>query len=389
MATQSIFLGIFLGLIFVIIGSQLLKYYLKIPAIYSSMIAGYVFAQTSIPFIGYIRLEELYPFINSFIAVIYYELGRRINIGWILSKKLFFLGFIGILSLLFLSFYYVLIYFGLDSRSAHLIAAILISTSPAFVLFTVKELHSEGYLTENIIHIIGISNILGLLLFSTFVDISNYSSLIALSFESISELIKFLFSAILGLSIALVLNRISNLLRFDSDTQFILISLFILSAFFFSIQFNLSPMITLLMLGLFTKIKNYRVNFHKSDLGIISNFSYLIIFIFAGYHLGNMTFVLEHLLIAIILILIKISIPIICMIPSYKINTLSLKKTSLVSLSLVSISSVAILLALDLNTFENETNTIAMSILWSVVFISELIGPALLYFSLKASREAR
>lgn len=389
MTIPSSLLGIPLVILVIIVLSQFFKNFLKIPTIYSGIIGGYIFSITSIPLIGRIQIDALYPFISLFTAIIFYELGRRINLGWVLTKKLFFVAIVLMLILMFNIFIQALLYFNLDFKSASLISAILISTSPAFVLYSIKELKSEGYLTESIIHITGISNVLGLLLFSIFFDISNYNSTAIFSSESVSEIIKMIISCMSGFLTALMLNAVSNFFKFDENTQFIVISLFIVTVFLLSMQFNLSGMISLLTLGLFTKINNQRVNLHKSDLGPISNFSYLMIFIFAGYHLSEISFTYKDFFIASALISIKIFLPALFLMLSYKLNTLSFKKTSLISISLISLSSVAILLSTDLHLIGSEASLKAISILWSVIFISELISPILLSLGLKLSREVK
>ena len=353
------------------------------------MTGGFFFSLISIPVIGRINLDQLYPFMTLFTAIIFYELGRRIDLRWISAKKYFFISILIMLALMFSIITFVLSQFGFDSNSARFVGSILITTSPTFILFTIKEFKAEGYLTENILHIVCLSNVLGLFLFSILLDLENYSHVFIFSSETIFQIVKISISAIIGTLMAYIINLCSNLFKIEENSQLIIITLFIVINFLLNMQFNLYPMMSLLSLGLFTNIKNHRVNLHKNDLGPISSFSYTMLFVFAGYHLTDIKISSDVFTIATVLLVIKVTFPLFFLTAISKMSTLSFKKNALLGTCLLPLSSVAILMILDINTTTSSLNEKLNSILLSFILMSELIGPLLLMLSLKFSGEAK
>jgi Kef-type K+ transport system membrane component KefB len=166
-----------------------------------------------------------------------------------------------------------------------LLGGIAAATAPAATVMVLKEYKAEGPLTSMIMAIVGIDDAIALILFSIVEPIAysiHYGTKELTFLSSIGEpLLEIIFSIILGLGLGYIGQKVISTQE-DKTKKIMTFVTNIIVAIGLSIYFNLSPLITNMVVG-FT----YR-NFSRKNLGIADYIEtmtipiYAVFFILAG-----------------------------------------------------------------------------------------------------------
>lgn len=369
--------------------TQLLKRKFQVPKIISYLVAGLLIGPSGFGLLGKGISVTIAPVVDILIGIVFYELGRSVNIRWLWRQKITLVSCLFLMSLLFVAQLIYLISVGVAPLIAGLVAAIVMSTSPAVVLQTIKENRSEGQLTENLITIVALGNVVAYVIYSIVLSLIHFDQESITTTLLLEPLQKIIVSVVIGWFLAYLVSKASNYVKPDIDNQHLIIMTAIMMVIVVSGMLKISVLTCLLVLGLSIKVNAYKPNLHKDDLGIFSTLAYVLIFIFAGINIDLFSIQPNLIFIALGVIFIRLLIPYIWGSFFYKQINMTFKKATLLSVSLTPLSGIAILMLHDVNEFYPELSLQLNSLLVLVVMLMEFSGPVLTKWAIIKSGEGR
>lgn len=369
--------------------TQFLQRKFQVPKIIGYLMAGLLIGPTGFGLLSKGIPVTITPIVDILIGVVFYELGRSVNIRWLWRQKIILLSCLFLMTLLFLAQFIYLMNVGVAPLISCLVAAIVMSTSPAVVLQTIKENHAEGQLTENLITIVALGNVVAYVIYSAVLSVIHFDQThitTALLFEPLQ---KICISVFMGWLLAVLVSKSSNFVKPDIDNQHLIILTAIMIVIVTSGVLKISVLTCLLVFGLSIKVNSYKPNLHKDDLGIFSTLAYVLIFIFAGINIDLFSIKTDLIFIALGVIALRLLIPYVWGLFFYKQLNMTLKKATLLSLSLTPLSGIAILMLHDVNEFYPELSLQLNNLLVLVVIIMEFSGPIVTRWAIIRSGEGR
>lgn len=129
------------------------------PRIVGYLLVGLLLGPGGLALLAGERLDEAWVFADIGLGLIVFELGRRLDPGW-LAREPWLAATAALECLLsFAALYWTLGYFGVEPLYAAVAAAIGIATSPAALLVVARELGAEGQVTERALHLAAINSV--------------------------------------------------------------------------------------------------------------------------------------------------------------------------------------------------------------------------------------
>src|SRR3982074_699278 len=156
------------GLILIvgISGARLVARMLPVPAITGYVLTGLLIGPAGFNLIDATILDKLGLLVDLAFGLVLFEVGRRVDYPWLLREKRLLVTGILISTSTFIALYWLLTQFGIGKLVASMVAALGMATSPAGVLHVVREAKAEGQLTERMLNIAVIGNVLAFVGFS-------------------------------------------------------------------------------------------------------------------------------------------------------------------------------------------------------------------------------
>lgn len=370
-----------------VLGSELCKRLLRLPAITGCILTGLAVGPLGLNLLTADALNEFRFIVDIALGMILFELGRRIDIVWLLRERWLLATGLLAQALIFTVLYLLLTSIGVSGLLAAMAATIGITSSPAVALLLVRELRAEGQLTERMLHLTALSNVTAFLLFGgwlTTMQIQQDPPAIGAWFE---PALLFGLSVLLGWLAAKLLVRLGTVLS-DRQTQFrALILAMIMLLLGIGHWLGFSALLALLVFGLASRIGNGQLLVHETDLAPIDALLCIVLFVYSGAQL-TFEFLHQYLWLALLFILLRSGMAVAATGLMTWLNGISLSKGLWLGLSLYPMSGIASVLMLHTAAHYPEFGQPLSALLASVLGILELSGPLVLRLALRASGEA-
>src|SRR5262245_5462672 len=143
LANQMVWVGVLL--IAGVAGGELVQRILRLPRITGYAAAGLALGPGGSALIGQPLLNELWVFADVAIGLVLFELGQRLDLGWLRrSPALALMGIAEAVAAALLVFFALSYYGRQPPLIAAVAAAIAMSTSPAVLMRVASDLRAEG-----------------------------------------------------------------------------------------------------------------------------------------------------------------------------------------------------------------------------------------------------
>ncbi|MGE8355421.1 MAG: YbdK family carboxylate-amine ligase, partial [Microvirgula sp.] len=191
-----------------IIGARLFVRTLRLPILSAWVLTGFILGPAALGLVNQAQLTDLQPLVDIGLALILFQLGRRLDVGWLLRERWLAFTSLAIAIALFAAVAVALGAVGLSVTTSLLIAALTLAVSPATLLLTIRELRAEGVVSERALNQTALIHLLGwLALGVTLAGWQAHSqpltaSLLGLLARSVAALLLGLFTAWLAVRLA-------------------------------------------------------------------------------------------------------------------------------------------------------------------------------------------
>jgi len=257
----------------------------KLPEVTGYLIAGIVIGPFVLNLISFEQINSLEMFSTIALSFISFLIGAEFKLKYIkkLGVKPFVIGIMtSFLTMALVSYTSLLL--GLSIPFALILGAIASSTAPASIMMIVKEYKSRGELTNTMLSVVAIDDVISIIIFGFSMVVaesinSNSASLFGL-LEPFKEII---LSLIIGVIMGLLLGLFSKLLKSKSNI-IALIIVFIFGTIVISNYYNISSLLVCMIHGaIFINAYNHKTTDKILDLiDYISPPISIIFFVLSG-----------------------------------------------------------------------------------------------------------
>src|SRR6185437_14064419 len=143
-----------------------IRFFPKMPTVTVYVLTGLLIGPMGINLIDVSSLNAIVPLIDLALGIVLFELGRRVDLKWLLREKRLLISSILISITTFIALIVLLRSFLLNNAVAIMIAAIGTATSPAVILNLIREYRAEGQISERMLSIVAIGNVMAFVGFS-------------------------------------------------------------------------------------------------------------------------------------------------------------------------------------------------------------------------------
>jgi Kef-type K+ transport system membrane component KefB len=366
---------------------ELMAKALKLPRIVGFVAAGVFLGPQVLDVIDKDTLFELRGFLDIARGLVLFELGQRVDFGW-LKRNPWLLG----TSLLEAAFSFfgvgaVLLILDVKPIIAATAAAIAMGTSPAVVLAVSKDLRAQGQVTERLLLLTALNSIYAILVATMLVAWLHLEYQGGWSVILLHPL--YLMAGALVLSAALAAATLSILGRLGrrADAQFVAVIAMVVLAVALAEALRLSVVLTLLCFGVLTRILDRERRFVSLSFGREGLFFMVVLFSLTGATLEFQHFAMGAFA-GLGLIAVRALAKTTAIFALTRSSGLSLRKASLLSIGLTPMSGTALLLAQDFYVLYPGFGPELNAVMVSTVAMLEILGPLAVNFALRQAREA-
>jgi len=368
------------------IAGELVLRWLHLPRLFGWIATGVLLG----PQVGGVLTEgmliEMRGVLDVAIGVVLFQLGQRVDLGWLRRNPSLLATSVLESSLAFAAMFAVLLLIEMPPLLAALAAAIGIATGPAVVLSLTRELRAQGQVTErallltslNCVYAFVVVNILLAWLHQEYSNdwLSIFGHPLYLIFGSL----------VLALVFALATLVLLTLLGRRAEAQFIAVVALVVTAVYAASALKLSIVLVLLGYGVMARAFDTKRRFASLSFGSLGQILFVLLFAITAATL-DLDLVPAGALAGAVLVAARYvgkTVGVFALAPA---SGLSMRKASLLSLTLMPMSGVALILVHDMSALFPGLGSTLASVVVSAIVMLEVLGPAAAYFALVRSGE--
>ncbi|HZK23692.1 MAG TPA: cation:proton antiporter [Atopostipes sp.] len=249
---MDLFLKISIIILVGLLGGRIAKKF-GLPSVSGYIVAGLLLGPSFIDLVSNEGLNSLGFITDIALAAIAFSIGNEFLLSDMkkVGNKIFLLTIaevIGVLVIVFMTMYFL---FNQSFEFSIVIASMSAATAPAGIVMVIRELRADGPLVKTILPVVALDDALGIMVFSVALSIAKMTSGLAdfTLIQIVSDpLIEIFGSLLLGFLLGLGLTYLAN--KAKGRDELLKISLaFILAAVGAANFFNMSPLLTAMMMG--------------------------------------------------------------------------------------------------------------------------------------------
>lgn len=380
----SLFIIIFFGLLF----GKIVKI-VKFPEVTGYLLAGIFIGPYVFKFISFEQINNLNTFSIIALTFISFMIGAEFKWSYVkkVGKNPFIIG--AIASILTMALVTICTFIlGYSISFSLLLGAIASSTAPAAILMIVKEYNAKGEVTNAMLSVIAIDDIISMVLFGFSFAIANYLNVENSTLLGLLNPFKEIFlSIIIGGIIGFILGYLSKLFKNDSDIVCLIIA-FTFLLMIICDYFDISSMLTAMIMGIiFVNLFKVKLTDHILDLVDYITPPILIIFFVASGASLDFSLLSDIGLLGLGYILMRSVGKIYGAMLGSKIVKSSKNVTKYLGPTLLSQTGLPIGLAtVAVTALTTEADSL-ITVVIATSFIFDVFGPILAKISLKKAKE--
>jgi Kef-type K+ transport system membrane component KefB len=370
------------------LGARLLGSVLRLPQITAFLFCGLILGPGFLGVIPKESISGLSLLANLALGVVLFDLGRRVDPGWLKRERWLLITAIVQCLVVFAGVLAVMQLLGLPMLVSLMAASLGSASSPAMILRTVEELHAEGQVTERLIHSVALHAIIAFVLFTASLQALHLAESAAW-LTSLSHPIYLLAgSTALGWIAAQAIWLASKLIRGQPGLQQLLVLGFIALLVEANDLLQLSPLVSLLIFGIASRGYGRHSALQAPEAPLTHDIVYAFLFVYLGTTI-HLSFDLQTLLFAAVILLSRLLLLIVPAFLLAKKNGLSRKKGMVLGAGLLPISGVSILMVNHAATLYPNFGQSLGNLIAAMLLMTYIFGPLVTRWSLRASGEAK
>ncbi|HZF22399.1 MAG TPA: cation:proton antiporter [Burkholderiales bacterium] len=360
--------------------------YLRLPRITGFVAAGLVLGPGMLNLLDRSTLAELSIFVDFSLGLILFELGRRLDLRWLMRDGWLLASGVAESLLSFVFVYWTLRFFDVAPMYAATAAAIAVATSPAVLLMIVHDQRAKGPLTERMLTLTGLNNVIAFLVVTLlfgFVHLEYKANWVR---ALLHPLYLIAGSAALGYLAFVVARWLARWFGKREDIQFIMLLGLIVATVGLAISYKFSVLLALLAFGVFAKNLDRNHDLMAVEFGPGGQLFLVVLFVITGAGLQ-----LSELAVAgglgLAFVLARLAGKLAGLAMFAPLSGLTQRKSALLGVGMVPMSAIAVVMVQGASQLYPEFGAKLSSIVLSAVVILELVGPLATQWALRLAGE--
>jgi Kef-type K+ transport system membrane component KefB len=265
-----------------LMGSYVVSKSAWIPRITGYLLIGFALGAGGVNWLSGDLLKLAHTFSDIALALVVYQLGRYVDIGWLRREKWLLATVASGASLCFVFVWLGLEWRGVARAPAMLAGIFAIGTAPAVVMAVVRDLAAEGHVTRRLTAMTALNNLLALLV--------AYMVLPAIASDTHTPVLTLISSTLYALCGSILLAYftyrlmmpLARVLGRERSRQFVLVIALITLIIGAAHALHLPVLLTMLMFAILSKNLDVRYDLMELEFGVASELFIVVLFITIG-----------------------------------------------------------------------------------------------------------
>ena len=369
------------------IAGELVRRWLHLPRLFGWVAAGILMGPQVGGVVTATMLEDMRGVLDVAIGVVLFQLGQRVDLGWLRRNPWLLATSALEAGLAFAAMFGVLLLIEVRPLLAALAAAIGIATGPAVVLSLTRELRAQGQVTERMLLLTSLNCVYAFVVVSVLLAWlhQEYSNeWLSIVWHPLYLIFGSLFVALVFALATLVL---LSLLGRRAEAQFISVLALVVTAVYAAAALKLSVVLVLLGYGVMARAFDVKRRFASLTFGYIGQILLVLLFAITAATL-DLELLPAGAVAGAVLVAARYvgkTVGVFALAPA---SGLSMRKASLLALSLMPMSGVALILVNDMSQLFPGLGSAVAAVVVSAIVLLEVLGAAAAYFALVRAGEA-
>jgi len=358
-----------------------------VPRISGYLLVGFILGGGALNWLSGDVLSVINIFADIAVALVVYQLGRYVDLGWLRREK-WLLATVAMSALLCFTFVSLaLLWFGNSQTLALLGGVWAIATAPAVVLVVLRDLKAEGQVTRRLAAMTALNNFVAILAAYALLPVIAHesgTSLLTLVEHTLYSLIGSLLLAYLTYWLMMPLAR---LLGRQGSRQFVLVIAIIALAIGVAHALHLPVMLTMLIFAIMSKNLDRQYDLMELEFGVANELFVVMLFVTVGasMRLSDLALVGFSVLILVAARFVAMS----CGVFMFaRFARMSWKQAGLLTLGTLPMTEAGLGLMQTISSLYPHTTADVVPLLAGCLIVLELFGPVATQFALIKSGES-
>lgn len=370
-----------------LLGGQLLMRTLRMPPATAYVVVGLLLGPAALNLLDRDMLADVRLFIDLATGMIVFQLGRRIDMRWLLREKRLLATSLLEALCTGAAVFALLSWLGVTPLAAGLAASIALATSPAVLLMAVRDQRAEGQVTERALHLTALNNVLASLALAVCLTAQDRAPGEG-ALAWLEPLAQTLGAGALGVAAGATMTWLGRRLPAADSRQWPLLFAMVVLTLGLAQLWTLAPWVALLACGVAARALDRRECLAEPDVQPLGTVFYLLLFVSLGVSLPPQTLG-QAWLPALALIGARLSGRLLCLTALARVNALSWRKGAALGLTLQPMSGMALLLADQARLVYPALGGPLLTTLMSAWLLLAVLAPVGVWWALRISGDAR
>lgn len=360
--------------------------FLALPRITGYVSAGLLLGPSLLAWIPAAEAATLRPIAMLGLGLLLFELGSRVNLGWVRSNPWLLARSLAESTITFIAVFAFLSVFDYSVAVRATVAAIAVPTGAAIVMRVVAESRARGQMTEQLLLLTALNTIYGILLLKV--------CFLLLHFDKDDDLVTTVLhplyiacgSLLLAVGTAFAVIFTQNLhLRRESE-RFVMILAVVLLATALAAALKLSTPLALLLGGILLRTYSPRLQIFPEHMGTAGAVVVVLFFVLMGTSL-DLDYVLAGGALAIGLVLVRGAAKFIGAVAVFGDRGLTPHKATALGIAMLPMSSISTLHGYEVAGLFPEIAAPVLGLVLGMAVIMDLLGPIATQRALQSAKE--
>ncbi|NUU00560.1 cation:proton antiporter [Herbaspirillum robiniae] len=358
-----------------------------VPRITGYLLVGFVLGAGGLNLLSGEVLKVTNVFADIAVALVVYQLGRYVDIGWLRREKWLLITVATSAVLCFGFVSAALTWFGTDPVMALLGGVMAIATAPAVVLVVLRDLKAEGQVTRRLAAMTALNNFVAVL--------AAYALLPVIAHEAgtpVWTLIQHTLYSLVGSAVLAYLTYwlmmpLARLLGRESSSQFVLVISVIALAIGVAHALHLPVMLTMLIFAILSKNLDRQFDLMELEFGVANELFVVMLFVTVGasMRLSDLTILGFSVLILIAARFLAMACGVFLFARFARMNW---RQAGLLTLGTLPMTEVGVGLMQTVSSLYPHTTANVLPLLAGTLIVLEFLGPVATQFALIKSGES-
>jgi Kef-type K+ transport system membrane component KefB len=358
-----------------------------VPRITGYLIVGFILGGGGLNWLSGDVLSVTNIFADIAVALVVYQLGRYVDIGWLRREKWLLATVVTSAVLCFTFVSVALLWFGTSNVLALLGGVWAIATAPAVVLVVLRDLKAEGQVTRRLATMTALNNFVAILAAYALLPVIAHESgtpLLTLVEHTAYSLIG---SAVLAYLTYRLMMPLARLLGRQGSRQFVLVISVIALAIGVAHALHLPVMLTMLIFAIMSKNLDRQYDLMELEFGVANELFVVMLFVTVGasMRLADLSMVGLSVLILIAARFVAMGCGVFLFARFARMNW---KQAGLLTLGTLPMTEAGLGLMQTISNLYPHTTSDVVPLLAGCLIVLELFGPVATQFALIKSGES-